>query len=205
VRASTRGAGRLGLLMATAVGVAACGGTSPMRTPPSSPPAPAVQSASPATTPAVSAAASSSAAAPSSPAGTITCALLGAADFSTVGIDGTGEPADSPDGTGGHACTYAAATAGSVPVELQVFPHVDAAAAGETYRRLAGAIPSAERPQGATFAEASFGVDGDAAILAVREGRLAFAIRTTNDMNTELGLVELAKLVIQRAGIDAVE
>ena len=94
----------------------------------------------------------------------------------------------------------------SAAIELDVSPHADVASAEETYRT---AVPARDcagvPPKGATFSESSFAIDGDVAYIRVRQGKLVFTLSVTNDINTELGLVELANLVVQRAGTAAGE
>jgi hypothetical protein len=136
--------------------------------------------------------------------GAIDCGLLTPSDFAAHGVDGAADPTDNPDGSN-HHCVYAEASGGSAAIELDVFPHHDVASAEETYRTAAGEGPAGTPPRGANFSESSFAIAGDVANLTVRQGKLVFALSVTNDMNTELGLVELANLVVQRAGAAAGE
>jgi hypothetical protein len=136
--------------------------------------------------------------------GAIDCSLLTPSDFAAHGVDGAADPTDTPDGSS-HHCVYAEASGGSAAIELDVFPHADVASAEETYQTAAGEGPPGVQPNGATFSESSFAIDGDVAYLRVRQGKLVFTLSVTNDINTELGLVELANLVVQRAGAAAGE
>ena len=89
--------------------------------------------------------------------------------------------------------------------QFDVFPHADVASATETYDTVIGEGASGASPTGASFAASSFAISGDTAYLAVRQGKLVFALAVPNDINTEAGLVALAKLVVERAGDAASE
>ena len=136
--------------------------------------------------------------------GAIDCGLLTPADFATHGVDGAEAPTDNPDGTS-HYCVYAGTSGATGGIEFDVFPHADVASATETYDTVIGEGASGAPPTGASFAASSFAISGDTAYLAVRQGKLVFALAVPNDINTEAGLVALAKLVVERAGDAASE
>ena len=147
---------------------------------------------------------SASAASGGGSTGAIDCSLLTPSDFAAAGVDGAADPTDNPDGSS-HHCLYAGASGATGGIELDVFPHDDVASAEETYRTAAGEGPAGVPPNGATFSESSFAIAGDVAYLTVRQGKLVFTLSVTNDINTEVGLVQLANLVVQRAGAAAGE
>lgn len=142
--------------------------------------------------------------APAASSNAIDCGLLTLADFATHGVDGAEAPTDNPDGTS-HYCVYAGTSGATGGIEFDVFPHADVASATETYDTVIGEGASGAPPTGASFAASSFAISGDTAYLAVRQGKLVFALAVPNDSNTEAGLVALAKLVVQRAGNAASE
>jgi hypothetical protein len=129
----------------------------------------------------------------------IDCGLLTPADFATFGVDGAAAPSDNPDGTS-HYCVYAGTSGATGGIEFDVFPHDDVAAATDTFQVAIGEGPQGAPPAGSAFDEASLAIDGDVAYLTVRQGRLVFALSVPNDINTEVGLVALANLVVERAG-----
>ena len=134
----------------------------------------------------------------------IDCSLLTPSDFAGAGVDGAADPTDNPDGTS-HDCVYAGTSGATGGIEFDVFPHADVASATETYDTVIGEGASGASPTGASFAASSFAISGDTAYLAVRQGKLVFALAVPNDINTEAGLVALAKLVVERAGDAASE
>jgi hypothetical protein len=134
--------------------------------------------------------------------GAIDCSLLTPSDFAAAGVDGAADPTDNPDGSS-HYCVYAGASGATGGIELDVFPHDDVASAEETYRTALSEGPAGEPATGATFSESSFAIVDDVAYLTVRQGKLVIALSVTNDINTEVGLVQLANLVVQRAGAAA--
>jgi hypothetical protein len=136
--------------------------------------------------------------------GAIDCSLVSPTDFATVGVDGAGAPTDAPEAST-HYCVYSGTSGATGGIEFDVFPEADIDAAKATYQTVIGEGSSGAPPTGGTFDEASFAIDGDTAYLAVRQGRLVFALAVPNDINTEAGLVALANLIIERAGAAASE
>ncbi len=130
----------------------------------------------------------------------IDCSLLTPADFAAAGIDGAGNPTDNADETG-HYCLYAGTSGATGGIEFDIFPHDDAATATETFDVATAEGPQGAPPAGATFDQSAFAVDGEVAYLTVRQGTLVFALSVPDGANREAGLVGLANLVVQRAGI----
>ncbi len=128
------------------------------------------------------------------------CELLRPEDFSSFGIDGAGEPEATTDGTGSSYCVYAGESGATGGIELDVFPSPDEAAAKETFATATGEGPAGIPVSGGSFAESSFAIDGEVAYLTVRQGLLVLSLAAPNDINTETGLVMLAKLAVERAG-----
>ena len=128
------------------------------------------------------------------------CELLRPEDFAAAGIDGAGEPEATTDGTGSSYCVYAGESGATGGIELDVFPNPDEATAKVTYATATGEGPAGVAAENATFSESAFAIDGGVAYLTVRQGLLVLSLAAPNDMNTETGLVTLARLAIQRAG-----
>lgn len=171
---------------ALAVGVVGCGGGST--------PTGASETAGP---PASQVAAAPSVGTDASP-GTPGCVLT-PDDFSTSGVDGAGAPTVTADESGSY-CVYAGTSGATGGIELDLFPNPDEATAKDTYATAVGEGPQGTQPAGATFEDSSFAIDGDVAYLVARQGTLVVALAVPNDMNVDVGLVQLAALAFQRAG-----
>ena len=133
--------------------------------------------------------------------GAIDCSLLSPADISAAGIQGAGAPSDNPDDTS-HYCVYAGTSGATGGIEFDVFPNASVADAQATYATAAGegGGGAGQPAAGATFDQSSYSVQDKAAFLAVRQGRLVFALSAPDGPATQAALVALAYLVVQRAG-----
>lgn len=183
---------RAGLVAAClSLAVAACGGTATTTPTPGQPTA-----APPATVPPTASVGPTAAASDGTGA---VCPWLTPDDFARFGVDGAGTPTDNPDGPDNHYCVYAGRSGATGGIELDVFFGPDVATAKDTYTTATGEGPGGRPATGFPFDQSSFAVDGEVAYLTVRQDTLVIALAIPNDTNAEAGLVELAKLVIQRA------
>ena len=130
------------------------------------------------------------------------CELIGVADWSRVGVDGLGSPETVDGGSGLTTCVYPfdpSVATGEARFAFSA-PMPDAAA-HKVFVDVSAQLPPGGAPEArGGFDEATFVIDGDLAYLVVRKGGLVLELATINDMNTELGLVDLANLALTRLG-----
>jgi hypothetical protein len=168
------------LLLATTVGLVACGGGSGATPAPASAPAASPGGGGGGT-------------------GAIDCSLLAPADFAANGVQGASDPSDNPDGTS-HYCVYAGTSGATGGIEFDVFPNDSVADAEATYDTALGEGPQGAPPAGGSFSASSFATADGVAYLTVRQGPLVFALSIPDGAAAEASLVALANLVVQRAG-----
>jgi hypothetical protein len=198
----------LGPLLATVVlGVAACSGGASATRGPVSPAvtAPAVATASsavPAATGATSTVNGASRGGPVQPGETL-CGLLGPGDFTAAGIPGAGVPTLSGNGSTEAYCVFAGTSSATGGIELDAFTGT-ASDAVATYATVLGESASTGESvvadlSGAADASMNLADAGGSATIAVRAGKLVFALGLPKTDSARTQLLVLARLVLDRA------
>ena len=130
------------------------------------------------------------------------CGLLGPGDFAAVGLVGAGVPTLNGDGTTEAYCVYAGKSSGTGGIEFDAFAGTTADAPG-TYQTVVGegrgGQDAASLLPGADAAAINLASDGGSAVIAVRAGKLVFAIGFPASDRAKSQLTTLAQLVLERA------
>ena len=130
------------------------------------------------------------------------CALLTPADFQAAGVPGAKAPNINPDDQGAY-CVYAGKSSATGGIELDVFVTKDgddAKGVYETMRGEAGRASKTANPLPGVDQSELANVAGPPAFttIAVRKGKLVFAIGVPTTPKSRDTVVSLTKLVLQR-------
>jgi hypothetical protein len=196
--------GHLASVIGLAFFVAACGGASAPVAPTASATVQPVGSARPvpAMTGATSIVNGASLGGPVQPGETL-CGLLGPGDFTAAGVPGADGPTLNGNGSTEAYCVFAGTSSATGGIELDAFTG-SAADAVSTYQTVLGESATAGGSARADLSgsdDASINVAdaGGSATIAVRAGRLVFALGVPRSDAARNRLLVLARLVFDRA------
>ena len=130
------------------------------------------------------------------------CRLLSPSDFQAAGVQGARPPSVNPDEQVAY-CVYAGKSSATGSIEFDVFVTKNAADANDVYTTVRGETGPGNRVANAvTGADESelVKVSGPPAFttVAVRKGKLVFAIGVPTTSKSQDAVVSLAKQVLQR-------
>ena len=128
------------------------------------------------------------------------CDLLGAGDFTGLGITGAGTPTVSSDGPGSAYCTFTGTSAAQGGIEFDVFVGDDPDGTYNTIMSEAGGLAPTTMAV-ADKAAITAGVEGQAdkpAAVLVKKGKLVFTIAVPAGLYREAALTALTLAVLSR-------
>ncbi len=135
------------------------------------------------------------------------CGLLGPGDFAAAGVAGAGTLTSNSTPPTDYYCVYAGTSSGTGGIELDAFLLAsadDPDGVFDTVLNESGILVRTERAADVGADRAAIATNltsdtGKVAIIAVRKGPLVFDIGFPAGPDAERQLIDLAKLVLQRA------